>query len=127
MQFSEVTVDPSTGSVTLRAQFDNPEKLLLPGMYVRAKVVEGIKANAVLAPQIGVSRNNKGQATAMVVNKEGKVETRILIAKRTIGADWLIEKGLSAGDQVIVEGLQKVQPGTPVKAVPAELNSAKTL
>jgi membrane fusion protein (multidrug efflux system) len=127
LQFSEVTVDPSTGSVTLRAQFDNPEKLLLPGMYVRAKIVEGIKANAILAPQIGVSRNNKGQATAMVVNKEGKVETRILIAERTIGSDWLIEQGLSAGDQVIVEGLQKVQPGAPVKAVPAEFNSAKTL
>jgi membrane fusion protein (multidrug efflux system) len=120
LQFSEVTVDPSTGSVILRAKFDNPEKLLLPGMYVRAVIVEGIKANAILAPQHGISRNQKGQATAMVVNKEGKVEARILQADRTIGTDWLIEKGLSAGDQLIVEGLQKIRPGAPVQASPAQ-------
>uniref|UniRef100_UPI0030F38286 efflux RND transporter periplasmic adaptor subunit n=1 Tax=Paraglaciecola sp. TaxID=1920173 RepID=UPI0030F38286 len=119
LQFSEVTVDPGTGSVTLRAKFDNPEKLLLPGMYVRAVIVEGIKENAILAPQAGVSRNQKGQATAMIVNKEGKVEARILQADRTIGSDWLVEKGLSAGDQVIVDGLQKVRPGTQVQASPA--------
>ncbi|WP_438864687.1 efflux RND transporter periplasmic adaptor subunit [Neptunicella sp.] len=120
LQFSDVTVDSSTGSVILRAQFANPDKLLLPGMYVRAVVVEGIKENAILAPQSGISRNTKGQATAMVVNKEGKVEARVLQAGRTIGANWLIEKGLSAGDQLIVEGLQKIRPGASVQAVPAE-------
>lgn len=125
LQFSEVTVEPSTGSVTLRATFANPEKLLLPGMYVRAVIIEGVKSNAILAPQRGVSRNNKGQATAMVVNKDGKVETRILQAERTIGANWLIEKGLADGDQVIIEGLQKVRPGASVQAVPAESTSAK--
>lgn len=125
LQFSEVTVNPDTGSVTLRAQFDNPDKLLLPGMYVRAVVVEGVKANAILAPQNGVSRNNKGQATAMVVNQQGVVEARVLQAERTIGSDWLIEKGLAAGDQLIVEGLQKIRPGAPVQASPAQ-SSAQT-
>lgn len=120
LEFSEVTVDPSTGSVILRAKFDNPDKLLLPGMYVRAVIVEGVQTNAILVPQEGVSRNNKGEATAMVVNKEGKVEPRVLQADRTIGTDWLVEKGLAAGDQVIVEGLQKVRPGAPVQAVPAQ-------
>lgn len=120
LQFSEVMVDPGTGSVTLRAQFPNPEKLLLPGMYVRAEVVEGVKANAILAPQRGISRNNKGQATAMVVNKGGTVEARVLQAERTVGADWLIEQGLVPGDQLIVEGLQKIQPGAPVQVTPAQ-------
>ncbi|MBC3766136.1 efflux RND transporter periplasmic adaptor subunit [Neptunicella marina] len=124
LQFSDVTVDQGTGSVTLRAEFPNPEKILLPGMYVRATVVEGIKENAILAPQRGISRNTKGQATAMVVNKEGKVEPRILEADRTIGTNWLIKSGLSAGDQLIVEGLQKVRPGAAVTATPAESNSA---
>ncbi|GAC18850.1 efflux RND transporter periplasmic adaptor subunit [Paraglaciecola arctica] len=125
LQFSEVTVEPGTGSVTLRAQFANPEKLLLPGMYVRAVIVEGVKTDAILAPQRGVSHNNKGQATTMVVNKDGKVETRILQAERTIGANWLVEKGLSHGDQVIIEGLQKIHPGASVQAVPAESATAK--
>ncbi|MFQ3218355.1 MAG: membrane fusion protein (multidrug efflux system) [Paraglaciecola sp.] len=119
LQFSEVTVDPSTGSVTLRAQFANPEKLLLPGMYVRAVIIEGIKSHAILAPQRGISRNNKGEATAMVINEDGKVENRVLQAGRTIGSNWLIEKGLSAGDQLIVEGLQKIRPGAAVQAVSA--------
>lgn len=120
LQFSEVTVDPGTGSVTLRAQFPNPEKLLLPGMYVRAEVVEGVKANAILAPQRGISRNSKGEATAMVIGKEGKVEARILQADRTIGSDWLVSSGLNDGDQLIIEGLQKIRPGAPVQAVPAD-------
>ncbi len=124
LQFSEVTVDPGTGSVTLRAQFPNPEKLLLPGMYVRAAVVEGVKANAILAPQRGVSRNSKGEATAMVVGKDGKAEPRILQAERTIGSNWLISSGLNAGDQLIVEGLQKIRPGAPVQAAPAETAQA---
>lgn len=120
LQFSEVTVDPSTGSVTLRAEFPNPEKLLLPGMYVRAVIVEGVKANAILVPQLGVSRNTKGEPTAMVVSKNNTVEARVLEIDRTVGANWLVTSGLNDGDQVIVEGLQKIAPGATVNAVPAE-------
>ena len=116
LQFSEVTVDPSTGSVTLRAKFPNPEKLLLPGMYVRAEVVEGVKSDAILAPQRGVSRNTKGEPTAMVVSKNNTVESRVLKVERTLGANWLVSEGLADGDQLIVEGLQKIRPGAPVTA-----------
>ncbi len=125
LQFSEVTVDPSTGSVTLRAEFPNPEKLLLPGMYVRAVIVEGVKANAILVPQRGVSRNTKGEGSAMVVSKNNTVEARVLEIDRTVGANWLVTSGLNDGDQVIVEGLQKIAPGATVNAVPAE-SIAKT-
>jgi len=121
LQFSEVTVDPSTGSVTLRAKFSNPEKLLLPGMYARASIVEGVKADAILAPQRGVSRNSKGEPTAMVVSKENTVESRVLKVDRTIGADWLVTDGLMDGDKLIVEGLQKIRPGAPVN--PSEIQS----
>jgi len=117
LQFSEVTVDPSTGSVTLRAKFPNPEKLLLPGMYVRAEVVEGVKSDAILAPQRGVSRNTKGEPTAMVVSKNNTVESRVLKVERTLGANWLVSEGLADGDQLIVEGLQKIRPGAPVTAI----------
>ena len=122
LQFSEVTVDPSTGSVTLRAKFPNPEKLLLPGMYARASVVEGVKANAILVPQRGVSRNNKGEPTAMVVGKDNKVESRVLKVDRTIGSNWLVSDGLSDGDKLIVEGLQKIRPGAQV--TPSEVQSS---
>ncbi|MCQ8878661.1 efflux RND transporter periplasmic adaptor subunit [Pseudoalteromonas shioyasakiensis] len=125
LQFSEVTVDPSTGSVTLRAEFPNPEKLLLPGMYVRAVIVEGVKNNAILAPQRGISRNTKGEPTAMVVSKDNTVEPRVLKTDRTVGSNWLITEGLNDGDKLIVEGLQKIAPGAPVNAVPAE-TAAKT-
>ena len=118
LQFSEVSVDESTGSVVLRAQFANPDQLLLPGMYVRATLNSGVKTAAILAPQRGISRNAKGEATALVVNNEGKAELRLLKASRTLGDQWLIEDGLAEGDQLIVEGLQKVRPGAPVKAVP---------
>jgi len=122
LQFSEVTVDPSTGSVTLRAKFSNPEKLLLPGMYARASIVEGVKAGAILAPQRGVSRNSKGEPTAMVVSKENTVESRVLKVDRTIGSDWLVTDGLMDGDKLIVEGLQKIRPGAPVN--PSEIQSS---
>lgn len=118
LQFAEVTVDASTGSVVLRAEFANPQQLLLPGMYVRATIDSAVKSAAVLAPQRGISRNAKGEATAMVVNKEGIAELRLVNASRTIGDQWLIETGLNAGEQLIVEGLQKIRPGSPVKAVP---------
>ena len=126
LQFSEVTVDPSTGSVTLRAEFPNPEKLLLPGMYVRAVIVEGVKANAILAPQRGISRNTKGEPTAMVVSKDNTVEPRVLKTDRTVGSNWLITEGLNDGDKLIVEGLQKIAPGAPVSAVPAESSANNT-
>ncbi|XPF92873.1 efflux RND transporter periplasmic adaptor subunit [Colwellia sp. RE-S-Sl-9] len=124
LQFSEVTVDPSTGSVTLRAEFPNPEKLLLPGMYARASIVEGVKANAILVPQRGVSRNSKGEPTAMVVSKENTVESRVLKIDRSIGANWLVTSGLKEGDRLIVEGLQKIRPGAPVQIT--EVNSSAT-
>jgi membrane fusion protein (multidrug efflux system) len=127
LQFAEVTVNPDTGSVTLRASFPNPDQLLLPGMYVRATVQEGQQANAMLVPQRGVSRNAKGEATALVVGKNGTVEPRVLQTNRTVGSNWLVTAGLQAGDQLIVEGLQKIRPGAAVQAVPAtsiEVSSA---
>ena len=123
LQFSEVTVDPSTGSVTLRAKFPNPEKLLLPGMYARASIVEGVKNDAILVPQRGVSRNSKGEATAMVVSKNNTVESRVLKTDRTIGSNWLVTDGVMEGDKLIVEGLQKIRPGAPVS--PSEVQTAK--
>ena len=122
LAFSEVSVDPSTGSYALRVAVPNPENILLPGMYVRAVIGEGIRANAVLAPQQGITRNPKGSASAMVVGKDGKVEVRNVTVSQTIGDKWLVEAGLAAGDKVIVEGLQKIQPGAPVQAT--ELGAA---
>ena len=117
LSFAETTVDPSTGSFTLRVVVPNPEHLLLPGMYVRANVANGARANALLVPQPGIARDPKGNATAMVVGADGKVETRTVKVSRTVGNRWLVEDGLKAGDKVIVEGLQKVQPGATVKPV----------
>ncbi|XQW83764.1 efflux RND transporter periplasmic adaptor subunit [Thalassotalea piscium] len=125
LQFSEVTVNPNTGSVTLRAKFPNPEKLLLPGMYARASIIEGVKADAILAPQRGVTRNNKGEPIAMVVSKNNTVESRILSVDRTFGSSWLVTDGLVDGDKLIVEGLQKIRPGAPV--APTETASSATL
>lgn len=118
MKFSEVTVDQSTGSITLRAVFPNPKQTLLPGMFVRAIVEEGVSPQAILVPQRGVSRNPKGEATAMVVGAENKVELRIIKVVRTVGDSWLVSDGLKAGDRVIIEGIQRAKPGTQVKAVP---------
>jgi membrane fusion protein (multidrug efflux system) len=118
LKFSEVTVDPSTGSITLRAIFPNPKQTLLPGMFVRAILEEGINENAILIPQRGVTRNPKGEAVVMVVGAGEKVESRPIKVVRTLGDNWLVSEGLKAGDRVIVEGLQKARPGTVVKAVP---------
>jgi membrane fusion protein (multidrug efflux system) len=118
LKFSEVTVDQSTGSVTLRAVFPNPAQALLPGMFVRALVVEGVNENAILIPQRGVTRNPKGDAVVMTVGAEEKVEPRPIKVIRTVGDNWLVGGGLKAGDRIILEGLQKARPGTPVKAVP---------
>ncbi len=120
LQFADVTVDPSTGAQTLRAIFPNPKNELLPGMFVRARLAEGVKQNAILVPQQGVSRTPTGEATAMVVGPDGKVQPRPIKATRTVGDKWLVSEGLKAGEQVIVEGLQKIKPGAPVKPVPAK-------
>lgn len=115
LKFTDVTVDPSSGSVILRATFPNPNGLLLPGMYVRAKLVEGLRQNVILAPQQGVTRDPRGRATAMVVGKDNKVEVRQLEVDRTVGDKWIVTKGLNVGDRLIVEGLVNLRPGTVVK------------
>lgn len=125
LQFSDITVDQTTGSVTVRAIFPNPNRELLPGMFVHATLREGVKEGGLLVPQQGVTRDQKGQPTALIVNKEGKVELRQLVTDRAIGDKWLVSSGLAAGDQVIVAGLQKVRPGAPAKAVPAQLPGAQ--
>jgi membrane fusion protein (multidrug efflux system) len=118
LKFSDVTVDPSTGSFILRMVFPNPKHTLLPGMYVRPVVQEGIVERAILVPQQGVSRDPRGNAVALVVNAEGKVEQRMLTVDRAIEDRWLVSSGLASGDRVIVEGTQRVRPGVPVKVVP---------
>ncbi len=118
LKFREVTVDPTTGSVTLRMVFPNPDHVLLPGMYVRAVVEEGVLSDAILVPQQGVARTPKGEPYALVAGKDGKVEQRMLTVGRAMGDRWLVTAGLAAGDQVIVEGTQRVRPGADVKAVP---------
>ncbi|ADI85455.2 efflux RND transporter periplasmic adaptor subunit [Geobacter sulfurreducens] len=118
LKFSEVTVDQSTGSITLRAVFPNPKQTLLPGMFVRAIVEEGVSDQAMLVPQRGVTRNPQGEAMVLVVGAEEKVEPRIIKVVRTVGENWLVSDGLKAGDRVILEGIQKARPGTQVKAVP---------
>jgi membrane fusion protein (multidrug efflux system) len=118
LKFSEVTVDQSTGSITLRAVFPNPKQTLLPGMFVRAILEEGESPDAILVPQRGVSRNPKGEALVMVVGAEDKVEPRPIKVVRTVGDSWLVSEGLKTGDRVILEGLQKARPGTVVKVVP---------
>ncbi len=119
-QFRDVTVDPTTGSVILRMVFPNPHHLLLPGMFVRAIVKEGVKEDAILVPQQAVTRDPKGNPVALLVNPEGKVEPRILSIERAIGDAWLVTSGVEPGEKVIVEGLIKVRPGMQVRAVPAE-------
>lgn len=118
LKFSEVTVDQSTGSVVLRAIFPNPKKELLPGMFVRAVLEEGMNENAILVPQRGVTRTPKGDAIVMTVGADEKVEPRPIKVVRTVGDKWLVSEGLKTGDRVILEGLQKARPGTVVKAVP---------
>ena len=116
LQFSDVTVDESTGSITLRAVFPNPQHTLLPGMFVRARIDEGVQPDAILIPQQGVSRTPRGAATVLIVNNKSQVEARPVVASQAIGDKWLISEGLKSGDQVIVSGLQKARPGEQVKA-----------
>jgi len=118
LEFRDVSVDPTTGSFILRMVFPNPDKTLLPGMFVRAVVVEGINDQAILVPQQAVSRNPKGDPLAMIVDANGVAQARMLTLDRAIGDKWLISAGLAPGDHVIVEGLQRVRPGAPVKESP---------
>jgi membrane fusion protein (multidrug efflux system) len=122
LQFAEVQVDQTTGSVTLRALFPNPDKLLLPGMFVREQIEEGSRTDALLVPQVAVTHNQKGDPTALVVNADNKVELRSLVTERAIGDKWLVIDGLKSGDRVIVEGVQFAKPGSTVK--PEEEQSA---
>ena len=116
LEFSEVSVDPTTGSYALRVKVENPDQVLMPGMYVRAVVGSGVRENALLVPMQGIARDAKGDTTAMVVGKDNKVEVRPVKVSRALGDKWLVEDGLQPGDKVIVEGLQKIQPGMPVQA-----------
>lgn len=119
LQFADVSVDPTTGSISLRALFPNPRRELLPGMFVRARIEEGTHEGALLVPQRAVTRDQAGRPMALVVSAANKVERRQLAADREIGDAWLVTDGIAAGDRVIVEGLQKVRPGSDVIAVPA--------
>ncbi|NLC01445.1 MAG: efflux transporter periplasmic adaptor subunit, partial [Pseudomonas formosensis] len=112
-------VDEGTGSVTLRAVFPNPDRILLPGMFVHAQLIAGARSDAILVPQQGVTRNPRGQALAMVVNDQNQVEQRIIQTDRTVGNRWLVSDGLTVGDRLITEGLHIVQPGMQVEPVPA--------
>jgi len=125
LEFTEVAVDPATGAIALRITVPNPDNLLLPGMYVRAVIGTAVREQAVLVPQQGIARDPRGNTTAMIVSAEGMVELRPVHVSRTIGDQWLVESGLAAGDRVIVQGLQKIRPGMPVKAVEATAASAQ--
>lgn len=117
IEFAEPIVDPDSGTITLRARFPNPDGLLLPGMFVRVVAPQSVVPNGILAPQQGISRDPKGNATALVVSRAGKVERRTVTAAQAIGDKWLITAGLRAGDRLIVEGTDKVQPGDTVRPV----------
>ena len=119
LQFSDVTVDPSTGSITLRALFPNPQKQLLPGMFVRARLEVGTTPDALLVPQTALRRDAKGKASVLVVGAEDKVEARPVEAPQMVGDKWRVTTGLQVGERVIVEGVQKARPGSPVTVVPA--------
>ncbi|HEU4846143.1 MAG TPA: efflux RND transporter periplasmic adaptor subunit [Burkholderiaceae bacterium] len=124
LQFADASVDPGTGNVTLRALFPNPKHDLLPGMFVRAVLESGVDEQAIAVPQQGVTRNPKGEAMALVLNRDGKVEQRILVTGGTVGDKWLVTSGLAAGDRVIVEGVQKVKPGAAATVAAATAATA---
>lgn len=124
LEFSDVTVDETTGSITLRAVFPNPKDELLPGMFVRARLDEGVNENALLVPQQGITRNPRGDATAMVVGADNKVELRTVTTTQAIGDKWVVTAGLKSGDKIIVTGLQKIKPGVQVNAQEIDQNAA---
>ena len=120
LQFRDVKVDPTTGSVILRIVFPNPKAVLLPGMFVRAVVKEGVDNQAILIPQQAVSRDPRGNPLTLIVDAQSNVQLRMLMLDRAIGDQWLVSSGLAPGERVIIEGMQKVKPGASVKAVPFE-------
>ncbi|MDO6815808.1 efflux RND transporter periplasmic adaptor subunit [Cobetia amphilecti] len=126
LQFTDVSVDQGTGMVTLRALFPNPDELLLPGMFVTARLVETVAHDAILVPQKAVSRDTDGNATAMVVNAEGKVEARVLQIEQSYENQWLVTGGLKSGEQVITSGLQKIKVGSPVEIANDEAVASAT-
>jgi membrane fusion protein, multidrug efflux system len=126
LQFTDITVDQGTGSVTLRAIFANPRFVLLPGMFVRARIEQGVKEDAFLVPQVGVTHDPNGQASALVVGADDKVTAHTLQLRGTTGTQWIVEGGLNDGDRIVVGGIQKVKPGTAVKAVETQTAPAAT-
>jgi membrane fusion protein (multidrug efflux system) len=120
LQFSETVVDRGTGTVLLRAVFPNPKHDLLPGMFVRARVVQGTAEQALLLPQGGVTRNAKGDAVVLLADEAGKVSEQVIRTGRVVDNQWLVTEGLKGGERVIVEGVQKAKPGMTVRAVPAK-------
>jgi len=129
LRFTDTNVNQTTGSISSRASFDNPDRALLPGMYVRARVIAGVKSNAILIPQRAVSRNPRGEAVAMFASPEGRVEQRILKVSQAVGQNWLVESGANEGDRVIIEGLMKVRPGLLAKTteVAVDANTGNTM
>src|SRR5258705_3690055 len=125
LQFTDITVDPSTGSVTVRAIFPNPHQVLLPGMFVRARIDQGVDDTAMLVPQVGVTHNSLGQATALVVGPGDKRASRIIQATRTLGDQWVVQGGLDEGERVIVAGVQEAQQGILVHAVESPVKTAQ--
>jgi len=125
LQFTDITVNPGTGSVTVRAIFPNPQYVLLPGMFVRARIDQGVDNTAMLVPQVGVTHNPQGQATALVVGPDNKVAARTIQTTRTLGDQWVVQGGLNQGERVIVAGVQKVQPGMIVRAVETPIQMAQ--
>lgn len=121
LQFSDIAVEPGTGTITLRALFPNPKKALLPGMFVRARIQEGVNHRALVVPQVGVTHDARGRPTALIVDQDNKVALRVLTTMRAADDNWLVASGLNAGDRVIVQGLQKVQPGMTVKPVTTQV------
>lgn len=119
VEFTEVTVDEATGTVTLRARFPNPDGLLLPGMFVTASFAQAVATNVILVPQAGLARDPRGRATVLLVGPGGKVVQRMVTADRAVGADWVVSQGLKPSDKIIVEGTARAKPGMKVKAVPA--------
>ena len=126
LQFADVTVDQTTGSVIVRIVVPNPDGTILPGMYVRAIIEEGVRENAILVPQQAVSRDPKGNPLAFVVDDKDTVQQRELVTDRSVGDKWLVSSGLAKGDRVIVEGMQKVRPGIGVKVVRTRIGESTT-
>ncbi len=125
LQFADVSVDQNSGTVTLRATFPNPDGLLMPGLFVRARIVEGVEQQGLLAPQAGIARNERGQATALVLGANNAVQPRIVTTRQTVGDKWLVTGGLRPGDRLITEGLVGIMPGMKVQAHPAGTAPAK--